>query len=492
MKHRTRHLLSFCALSALIAAAPLNAGAVTMEELLERIERLEQQNRELKQEVQDLQRSGADLIKLPETSAEAARNDETGFVSSNADYGFRILDAGEDVNTKPIVQLKARQQGDLKGSVTLSGQITAIANVQTSNRDDKFGYLMRNPTSANQIGGDVSEALIHSANLAVTAQLNDWITGYFEMLYSPEQNFGAGTITALTRNALDGRRAYILLGNLEEAPVFAAVGKLDTPFGLNDSVSPFTNSTNWHAFAGLAYGAQLGYVENGLMIRAMAIQGGAQFRAHNMPVNDTNVPSRLNNFAIDANYTYGFGERDSAMFGASYTAGSAYCQNYPVFHFNPCTDPNPAWDIYSRIRWGGLELLGEYASTTKEWPGSAVPDPTNPLSVYAAQKTSAYTVGARYGFGELLESGRQKSYVSAEFSNFVAGDDGAPWERQNQLVLGYSRYVAENINLFGEYIHVDGFAPLNFVSGGNFPDGSTWSDRDAETEVLLFGAQGAF
>ena len=146
----------------------------------------------------------------------------------------------------------------------------------------------------------------------------------------------------------------------------------------------------------------------------------------------------------------------------------------------------------SRIRWGGLELLGEYASTTKEWPGSAVPDPTNPLSVYAAQKTSAYTVGARYGFGELLESGRQKSYVSAEFSNFVAGDDGAPWERQNQLVLGYSRYVAENINLFGEYIHVDGFAPLNFVSGGNFPDGSTWSDRDAETEVLLFGAQGAF
>ena len=82
--------------------------------------------------------------------------------------------------------------------------------------------------------------------------------------------------------------------------------------------------------------------------------------------------------------------------------------------------------------------------------------------------------------------------MSLEFSNFRAGDDGAPWERQNQLVLGYSRFVGENINLFAELVHVEGFAPLNFVSGGNFPDGSTWSDRDATTDVLLFGAQAAF
>ncbi|WP_293611877.1 hypothetical protein [Ponticaulis sp.] len=289
-----------------------------------------------------------------------------------------------------------------------------------------------------------------------------------------------------------GRRAYLLFGDLDRSPFFAAIGKLDTPFGLNDTVSPFTNSTNWHAFSGLAYGAEFGYIRDGLMLRAMAIQGGAQFRAHNTPVNDTNVPSRVNNFAVDARYTMPFGENSQGMFGASYTHGSAYCQAYPVFHFNPCTENNPAYSVYSRLNFGDIEFLGEFASTTEEWPGSAVPDPTNPLSVYEAQRTSAFTVGGRYGFGEYLPNGRRISAVSAEFSNFIAGDDGAPWERQNQLVLGYARYLGENLNLFGEYIHVDGFAPLNFVSGGNFPDGSTWSDRDATTDVFMLGAQAAF
>jgi hypothetical protein len=46
--------------------------------------------------------------------------------------------------------------------------------------------------------------------------------------------------------------------------------------------------------------------------------------------------------------------------------------------------------------------------------------------------------------------------------------------------------------VFGEFIHVDGFVPLNFLSGGNFPDGSTWSERGATTDVILIGATAAF
>ena len=45
---------------------------------------------------------------------------------------------------------------------------------------------------------------------------------------------------------------------------------------------------------------------------------------------------------------------------------------------------------------------------------------------------------------------------------------------------------------FGEYIHTDGWVPLNFLSGGNFPDGSTWSERDDTTDILTFGIQAAF
>ncbi len=169
---------------------------------------------------------------------------------------------------------------------------------------------------------------------------------------------------------------------------------------MNDTVSPFTNSTNWHAFAPLAYG---------------------------------------------------------------------------------------------RPNYGDLQIIGEYARTTKVWPGSEVPIPTNPLSIFPAAKTESFTIGSRYAFGERNRTNQRRDFsLSGEFSEFIAGADGAPWERQNQAVLGLSWFPADNLNVFFEFVHVDGFAPLNVLTGGNFPDGSTWSDRDAATNVALIGVQISF
>lgn len=418
----------------------------------------------------------------------------TDTVGISPEYSYRVLDHAEDTNTKPLLQLTAITDGLLDDRVTVSGSTIAIATAQRSNTPDKFGYLMRNPTSANQIGSTVTEAVLHDAKIAVTARVTEDVTAYAELLYDPQQSFGAGTITALTRNQIQLRRGWIMLGNLEKSPVYALIGKMDTPFGLNDTVSPFTNSTTWHAFAGLAYGAQAGFVKDGLHVRAMAIQGGAQFRSANTPVNGTNVPSKLNNFAVDARYELALaGQGNSIMAGASYQHGSPYCQSYPVFHFNPCDDNVPAWVAYGRLKYEDLQVIGEFARTTKVWPGSAVPIPNNPLSVFEAQKTEAFTAGARYAFGTENRTNQGRDFaLSAEFSKFIAGEDGAPWERQNQAVLGLSWFPSNNLNLFTEYVHVDGFAPLNFLSGGNFPDGSTWSDRDAATDVVLVGAQVAF
>ena len=64
--------------------------------------------------------------------------------------------------------------------------------------------------------------------------------------------------------------------------------------------------------------------------------------------------------------------------------------------------------------------------------------------------------------------------------------------QQDQLVAGVSHFVAGNINLFGEFIRTDGWVPLNFVSGGNQPDGGTWSTQDANSEIFLVGTQVAF
>ena len=411
------------------------------------------------------------------------------FVGLSSDYSYRILDHAENVNNGPLLQLQAIQNGELDNRVTLGGGVTVLANYQRSNSDSKFGWLMRHPTSSNQIGEEVSEFVVHSAQLQTTARLSDNLTSYIEFLYNPEQSFGSGTITDLNRNQVQVRKAYVLWGNLDQSPLYASLGKMDTPFGLNDTVNPFTNSTNWHAFAGLAYGGMVGYYNDGFHLRAMAIQGGSQFRAANTSVEGTNVPSRVNNFAIDANYTSTIGDDGSFMVGASYEAGSPYCQNYPVTHFSPCADNNPAYAVYSRLILNDFTLIGEFAQTTDVWPGSAVPVPSNPLSVYEAQETQSFGIGARYALDIGAESDLDMSF---EFSRFRAGDEGAPWERQNQYVAGLSYFLTPSVNMFGEIIHTEGWVPLNFLSGGNLPAGATWSERDAETNVLTFGIQAAF
>ena len=421
----------------------------------------------------------------------AARTHLRGRIDVDQSYGFAVLDHTQNTTERQRLQLSARANGQLGEVLTVSGQVTVLANSQRSSAPSKFGYLMRNPTSANQIGDSVSEAVVHSANLAFTANISPSIMAYAELLYAPQQSLGSGTITALSRNQIEARRAYVLFGDLTRSPVYAAIGKMDVPFGLNDTVSPFTNSTNWHAFAALAYGAKIGYAGDNWHIQAMAVQGGAQFRSANVEVAGTNVPSQLSNFAIDADRRFVLGEDFEVNVGASYIYGSAYCQAYPVTHFAGCQDNNPAWAAYGKATYGGVTLIAEYAETTKIWPGTAVPDPSNPLSEFEAVKASAYTLGASYGFGRYLGRHRRHS-VSLEYSKFISGDSGAPWERQDQLVAGYSAMMNENAKLFAEYIRVNGFAPLNFLSGGNLPNGQTWSERDAETEVFLVGAQVAF
>ena len=170
-----------------------------------------------------------------------------------------MLDHAEGSNIKQRIQLEALQNGDLPNRVTIGGQVTALVNFQKANVDTKFGWLTRHPTPKNQIGKSVSEAVVHSANLNATAKLTDNLTAYFEMLYNPEQNFASdSTITGLPRNNVNMRKAYVMWGNLDNSPYYAAVGKMDIPFGWNDTVNPFSNSTSWHSFAGLAYGMNFG------------------------------------------------------------------------------------------------------------------------------------------------------------------------------------------------------------------------------------------
>ena len=484
-------------LSLVVAVAQiLAAGAARAEsfdELIERLDRLEQESRELRDELEVLK------VRISErevTATSAARAESAGtsagFVRVDPEFGYEVLDPTTNINRKPRLILEGRRDGTLAvDRLHVQGAVTAVANYQSSNRADKFGYLMRHPTAANQVGTTVSEATIHSAQLGLTGTAGDWIAADAVFLFDPEQSFGRGTNTHLDRNQVQVRRAYALFGNLDRSPLYAVLGKMAVPFGLTDTVSPFTASTVWHAFGGLANGVTVGYATERVNLSVMGIQGGAQFRAANTPVKGTAVPSRLNNLAVDANYTLELGLSGTLLVGGSYQRGTAYCQDFPVVHHEPCRKHNPAFDVYGRLVFGDLTLKGEFARTADVWPGTFNPG----MPDFAASRVTSFDLGARYRY----DSGRGPVDFSAEFSRFVAGPGGAPWERQDQLVLGAAWFVRPSVKLFGEYIRTDGYAPLNFISGGSVRDETgavmpdrTHSDRNAHSDVLLVGVNVAF
>lgn len=353
---------------------------------------------------------------------EASASNESGFLRLNSALSYQMLEHNQNLRKVPIL-LNSLKNGELEaGNLYVGASVVAIADYQKSNTDSKFAYLMRHPTSSNEIGESVSEAVLHSVQLSLTAPINSWLTGYTEMLYDPEQSFGAGTITALDRNQIQLRKAYILVGDLNKFPVYLALGKMDGPYGQTNSVSPFTNSTMWHAFGTLGFGALVGFNSGGFDASFMAVQGGAQFRALNAPVEGTSVPSRLNNFIADANYTLSLGGNSSFTFGGSYVHGTNYCQDWPIAHFQPCDDTNPASSFYGRLNVGkNLTLKGAFSKTKNVWPGTH--NPNAPLDQYDASKVSSLDAGARYVFNP---NSSVVYALSGEFSSFVAGADGAP------------------------------------------------------------------
>ncbi len=469
------------------------AYADSLNDLIERLDRLEQENRQLQKEIEALKAGrGQPERASPPVPPPEPESANSGVVRFDSKYGYAILDPTTRINRKQRLILDRRKDGTLAPDrMHVQGAVTAIANHQSSNRDDKFGHLMRHPTASNQVGKTVSEATIHSAQISVTGTLGNWITAHSVLLYDPEQSFGAGTNTDIQRNQVQVRRAYVLLGDLERTPFYLSLGKMAVPFGLTDTVNPFSASTVWHAFGALANGVTVGYASEGLNVSFMGIQGGAQFRAANTPVKGTAVPSRLNNFAADANYRFGLSTAGTVLLGGSYQHGTAYCQDFPVVHFMPCRDNTPAFDVYGKLTYGDLTLKGEFARTTDEWPGTFNPG----MPEFAASRVTSFDAGAKYRY----HTGLGPVDLSAEFSRFVAGPDGAPWERQDQLVLGSAWFVRPSVKLFAEYVRVAGYAPLNFISGGSVKDeegmvmpNRTHSNRSALSHVFMIGANVAF
>lgn len=495
---RRRTIVALVLGAALNTTVSVAVASEGIEALVERLERLEAEAEALREEIRAIARERAHdeaataRTAPPAREGAAAQRAQERARSAGQPFGARLLDPTTDINSKARVLLEARRDGVIDDArLHLHGALTAVADYQRSNRADKFGYLMRHPTARNQAGMTASEVAVHSAELTATGTVASWLTGYARAVFNPMQSFGAGTTASVDRNRVEVHEAYALFGNLRGSRWYATLGKRAVPFGLTDTLSPFTASSVWHAFGVLGNAATAGYAGERMAFAASAIQGGAQPRGANAPVRGTAVPSRVNNFALDARYRFTLGGESEAVLGASYLHGSAYCQDFPVEHFGACAERNPAHAVYARLQWGAFTLKGEHARTHEVWPGTFNPA----IPQFPASRVDAFDIGARYE----MEFARGPLALSGHFSRFTVGPSGAPWERQDQLVLGAAWRAHPNATLFAEYVHVRGYVPLNFISGGNLRDAQgridtrrTHSEREARTDALVVGTRLTF
>lgn len=115
------------------------AHADSLESLVERLDRLEQENRQLRSEIDALKAARQETV--PRAAAPTSEPAAAQFVRADSDYGYEILDPATHINRKQRLILERKKDGTLAPDrLHVQGASTAIANYQSSNRDDKFGY----------------------------------------------------------------------------------------------------------------------------------------------------------------------------------------------------------------------------------------------------------------------------------------------------------------------------------------------------------------
>ena len=134
--------LSCVTLAIALCLPAISARTDTLDSVIERLDRLEQENRRLRDEIDALKSERrAQAGSVPTVGAAASESPAAGFVRADPAYGYEVVDPTTSINRKQRLILERRRDGTLApDTLHVQGAVTAIVNHQSSNRDDKFGF----------------------------------------------------------------------------------------------------------------------------------------------------------------------------------------------------------------------------------------------------------------------------------------------------------------------------------------------------------------
>jgi len=407
-------------------------------------------------------------------------------VTTNVKHTRRMLDWQENTTGKTLTLLTNRANGALApNSLTIGGAMKGGLMWQTTSVAGKFPILSRFPDFTPGTETSSGVFAINNAALAFTGSFGDWTSFYLQPEYSETEFFG--------QSEFQLRKAFVVFGNLDKTPLYAAFGRKTIDFGNFDGYNAFTQTEAQHYFHAVSDQPvlELGYYNmySGLKITGTAFSGGRQLRTAYAGADNEN---KIANFAASAEKEFRFRNGGAFTVGASYLHDTIYRNNYTAHTFgligsgtpplNFISYRNGAVDAFVEYNSPAWDFMVEYTTTLKPW-GAAIPqdadgfvDPAYIIDLLGApddinnisfeQKLSVLTAQARYK--PMMANGRRLQ-LAAVGSWGSIGDDfvgvglgGVPttWEKNQQHALSVQYPVSEYLDLGLEYVFNKGFIPF--------------------------------
>lgn len=427
---------------------------------------------------------GPQGVSFDPRAAQAFQNDRVinlggATVRTSAAHTSRMLDWQEDTTGKTLTLLVNRATGVLApDSLYLGGAIQGSFMYQKTDVDGQFPLLSRFPFFSNRTDDEAGVFAINNAALSFTSTFGDYTTVYLQPEYSE-------TEYAPDQDEFQLRKAYVVFGNLQKSPFYAAFGRKTIDFGNFDSYNAFTQNEGQHYFWAVSDQPvlEVGYYKNGFKVTGSAFSGGRQLR-----VAFADEENNISNYAATIEKEFLFGNRQSFTVGGGYLHDTIYRDNFTAHTFqgrqngtapaNLINGRNSAVNAFAEYNSPFFDAMVEYTTTLKPW-GAAIPQTPDgvPFPQYLIDPAGSTTSFDNINFDQNLEVivaqarikpivGGKRMAIAASGSWGNISDDfgnpltGATFEKNQQHALSVEYPLSPYLDFGAEYVYNKGFIPF--------------------------------
>jgi len=393
-----------------------------------------------------------------------------------------MLDFQENTTGKTLTLLANRATGVLQpNSLYVGGHLQGSFMYQKTDAPGQFPILSRFPFFSNRTDQEAGVFAINNAALTFTSTFGDWTTLHLQPEYSETEYPGE-------QDEFQLRKAFVVFGNLQRSPFYAAFGRKTIDFGNFDSYNAFTQNEGQHYFWAVSDQpvAELGFYRNGLKITGSAFSGGRQLRVAFADENNN-----IANYAFNAEQEFRLGHNGAFTVGGGYLHDTIYRDNFTAHTFqgratgtppaNFISYRNSAVNGFAEYNSPFLDAMVEYTTTLEPW-AAAIPQAIDgtPLPQFLVDPAGSTTDINNINFDENLSTlvaqvrikpvvnGRQMAIAASGSWGNISDDTGnvgmfgqpTSFEKNQQHAVSMEYPISDFLDVGVEYVYNKGFIPF--------------------------------